>query len=248
MWNLTWRNVKGRYAQSALGLGWVLVQPLVTLAIFVLVFGRVVQVPVPGGVPYVLFAFSGLVPWLYFSAAMVGAAQSVMSEAQMLTKVYFPRLILPLSNVMARLVDLGAMLAVLLVLMLLYGWVPGPSALVMVPLLVAVMTACALGVGMGLSAMAVQYRDVAHALVFLAQVWMYLSPVIYPVSLVPERYRLIFGLNPMVGVLSGFRSSLLGDTAMPWDLVAEAAVVSLLLLVAGALYFRRSERLFADVA
>lgn len=248
LWNLTWRNIRGRYAQSALGVGWVLILPLVTLAIFSLVFGRVVRVPVPGGVPYSLFAFCGLVPWMYFSSAMSGAAGSIVNEASILTKVYFPRLILPLSNVVSRLVDLGAMALVLAAMMAWHRMAPRPESVVVIPLLVAIMTACALGVGLWLSAMAVQYRDVAHALTFLAQIWMYLSPVLYPASLVPERYRLIYALNPMVGVISGFRSCLLGEPAMPWDQIAIGGAVSAFFLVTGALYFRRSERLFADVA
>jgi lipopolysaccharide transport system permease protein len=247
-WNLTWRNIKGRYAQSALGLGWMLVQPLVTLLIFSLVFGRVVRIEVPGGAPYSLFAFCGLVPWLFFSSSLQAASFSIMSEAQILSKIYFPRLILPLSNVVGRLVDLGLMVLVLAVLMAWHGVVPQPSAVVLVPLLAAIATACALGVGLWLSAMAVQYRDVALGLGFLIQIWMYLSPVFYPASLVPGRYRLIYSLNPLVGVISGFRSCLLGDPAMPWDQIAMAAVVSLFFLVTGAFYFRRSERLFADVA
>lgn len=248
LWNLTWKNVKGRYAQSALGLGWVLVQPLVTLLIFSVIFGRVVRIPVPGGKPYALFAFCGLVPWMYFSAALMAAATSVLYEVGVITKVYFPRLILPLANILSRLIDLAAMLLVLALLLAWYRIMPQPSAVVLIPLLVLIATACALGLGLWLAAMAVQYRDVAHALGFLIQIWMYLSPVLYAASAVPKRYQLIYSLNPMVGVISGFRSCLLGDPAMPWDQITVAAVVSLFFLVTGAFYFRRSERLFADVA
>jgi lipopolysaccharide transport system permease protein len=248
LWNLTWRNIKGRYAQSALGMGWVLVQPLVSLMIYSLIFGRVVRIKPPGGIPYAVYAFCGLVPWLYFSGAMSAAAGSILGSTQLITKVYFPRLVLPLSNVLGRLIDLGATLLVLAVLMAWHGIVPRPSAIVVLPMLVIIATAAALGVGLCLAAMAVQYRDVAHSLGFLVQIWMYLSPVVYPASFVPERYRLIYALNPMVGVISGFRAVLLRNPAIPWDQIAIAAVVSLLLLVGGAFYFRRSERLFADVA
>lgn len=248
LWFLTWRNVKGRYAQSALGLGWVVVQPLLTLAVFGLVFGLVVRVPTPGKTPYLLFAFCGLVPWTFFSGAMMGAASSLISEAQLLSKVYFPRLILPLTQVIGRLIDLGAMLVLLAVLLAWYGYAPRPETVVVLPLLVLTMTACALGVGLWLSSLAIQYRDVAHALGFLAQLWMYLSPVVYPASLVPERYQLLYGLNPMVGIISGFRACLLGVPVMPWEQIGQSVGISVLLLVTGALFFRRSERLFADVA
>jgi lipopolysaccharide transport system permease protein len=247
-WNLTWRNIKGRYAQSALGLGWMLVQPLMTLLIFSVVFGRVVKIEVPGGGPYSLFAFCGLVPWMYFSSALLAASLSVKSEASVISKIYFPRMILPLSNVMGRLIDLGATLLVLAIMMAWHGAAPRPSAIVLVPLLTVIMTACALGLGLLLAAMAVQYQDVALGLGFLIQIWMYLSPVLYPASLVPDRYQMIYSLNPMVGVISGFRSCLLGYPGFPWDQIAVAAAVSLFFLVTGAFYFRRSERLFADVA
>ena len=248
LWNLTWRNVKGRYAQSALAVGWVLVQPLAMLAIFTVVFGRVVGIEVPGGAPYSLFAFCGLVPWLFFSTSLVGASNSLVSESYILTKVYFPRLILPLSNVLARLIDLGAMLAILGGMMVWFGFAPRPSAAWMLPVLIVTMTACVLGLGLWLSAMAVQYRDVAHALSLITQLWMYATPVFYPESLIPAKHRLLYGLNPMVGVIAGFRSCLLGEPSTPWDLMGLAMGVSLCLLVTGTLYFRRSERLFADVA
>lgn len=248
LWNMTWRGIKGRYAQSALGLGWILVQPLATLLIYSFVFGRVVRIPVPGGAPYPVFVFCGMVPWLFFSGAMTAAGNSVVSGAAILTKVYFPRLILPLSNILSRLVDLMATLLVLGLLLAWYGVVPRPSAVVVLPVLVLIATAAALGVGLWLSAMAVQYRDVAHAMTFLAQIWMYMSPVIYPAEMVGEKYQLVYALNPMVGVISGFRSCLLGNPAMPWAQIAIGAAVSLVLLVTGAMYFRRCERLFADVA
>lgn len=247
LWNLAWRSIKGRYAQSALGLGWMLVQPLITLLIFTIVFGRVVRIKPPGGGPYAAFVFCGMVPWLYFSGALVAASGSLVAEAQVLSKVYFPRLILPLSSVLGRLLDLGITFAVLLVLLAGFGIVPRPAALVMVPALTLVMTAAVLGAGLGLSALAIQYRDVAHALAFLTQIWMYLSPVFYPVEFVPDRFRLLYGLNPMVGVIQGFRSCLLGTGPTPWGLIAEGTAVALVFLAAGALYFRRSERLFADV-
>jgi homopolymeric O-antigen transport system permease protein len=248
LWNLIWRNIKGRYAQSALGLGWVVVQPLLTLLIFGLVFGRVVRIRPPGDAPYLLFVFCGLVPWTYFSSAMMAAAGSLISEINLFTKVYFPRLILPLTQVFSRMVDLAAMLLMLAGLTAWFGYVPRLESVVVLPLLMLTATISALGVGFWLAALAVQYRDIAHAMGFLVQIWMYLSPVIYPASLVPERYQLLYGLNPMVGVISGFRACILGVPAMPWIQIVESVVISVLCLVAGALFFRRTERVFADVA
>jgi lipopolysaccharide transport system permease protein len=246
-WFQSWRNVKGRYAQSALGLGWVVVQPLLTLLTFTLIFGRVIRIPTPGGTPYILFVFCGMVPWNYFSGAMNAAATSLISEAYVLSKVYFPRLILPLTQVVARLVDLFATLGLLLLLGVFYGVVPRPESLVILPLALLIASACALGVGLWLASLAIQYRDVAHIIGFLAQIWMYLSPVVYSASRIPDRYQWLYGLNPMVGVIEAFRSCMLGIPAMPWGALAEGAAVSAVLLVTGALYFRRCEQFFADV-
>lgn len=246
-WNLMWRNFKGRYAQSALGVGWVVVQPTLTLLIFSMIFGRVVRIPAPGGTPYILFAFCGVVPWSYFSGAWMAAASSLVSEAALFSKVYFPRLILPLTQVFCRLVDLGIMTTILLGVLLAYRQVPRPESLIMIPFLILVMTACAIGVGLWLSSLAVQYRDAAHIIGFLGQIWMYLSPVVYPASRVPERYQFLYSMNPMVGVIGGFRACFLGIPNMPWVPIIQATVISLLILVTGALYFRRTERIFADV-
>jgi len=241
------REVRGRYAQSALGFGWTFVQPVATALVFTVVFGRLAGVRADGGVPYGLFAFSGLVLWTYFAGALMSAVNSLTQNAAMLDKVYFPRLILPLAAVAAKLVDLAIAGLLLGAVMAWSGVMPGP-AILLLPALLAVMVLAALGAGLWLGALAVQYRDVAYGLNFAVQVLMYLSPVIYPAGLIPARYRLLYGLNPMAGVIEGCRSALLGTPPLPWDLILPGAATTALMLVTGLLYFRRRERVFADVA
>jgi lipopolysaccharide transport system permease protein len=243
---LTLRAIKARYAQSALGLGWAIVQPITTVLVFTLVFGRVARIGSDGH-PYMLFAFCGLVPWNFFSHALSAAATSLTGNAQMLSKIYFPRLILPLTAVTTRLVDLAITLVMLAVMMPCFGYAPRPEAAVLLPLAIVVAMAAALGVGLWLSALAVQYRDVSYGLGFLIQIAMYLSPVIYSISRVPPRYWLTYSINPMAGVIAAFRAGLLGDP-MHWDAFLVGSAVTAVLLVTGALYFRRRERVFADVA
>jgi lipopolysaccharide transport system permease protein len=239
------REVRGRYAQSALGFGWTFVQPVVTTLVFAVVFGRLAGVRSDGR-PYVLFAFCGLVLWTYHSGALLAAVNSLTQNATMLDKVYFPRLILPLSAVAAKLIDLAVTGVLLAAMMAWYGVVPGP-AVVLLPALLALMVLATLGAGLWLGALAVQYRDVAYGLGFAVQVLMYLSPVIYPASLIPTRYRTLYGLNPMAGVIEGTRAALLGVPPVPWDLILPGAATTALLLVSGLLYFHRRERIFADV-
>jgi lipopolysaccharide transport system permease protein len=243
---LTWRGIKGRYAQSALGIGWAVVQPMATALVFTVVFGRLAGVA-SDGLPYMLFAFCGLVPWTYFSAAMTAAANSLTTNANMLSKVYFPRLIFPLAEIAAKLVDLAVASAVLVLVLVWYQILPG-AGLAMLPVLLLIMLATALGMGLWLSALAVQYRDVAYGLNFAVQLMMYLSPVVYPASNVPEAYRWLYGLNPMAGVIEGFRAALLATPDMPWDLLLPGSLVAAALLITGVFFFRRMERLFADVA
>lgn len=247
LWFLVYRNLKARYVQSSLGLGWVVIQPLVTLVIFTLVFGRVVRIEPPGGAPFSVFVFVGLVSWQFFSGAMTTAGTSIYGESSVVSKVYFPRLILPLSVVLSRLVDLMVSMVLLLALMAFNGLLPPPKALVIVPALILLVTCLALGVGLWLSALAVQYRDVAYSMNFMAQIWMYLSPIFYSPEMVPQRFQVYYGLNPMVGIITGLRSGLLDYPPFPWRLVAQSAAITAIVLVSGALYFRRSERLFADV-
>lgn len=246
LWFLTWRSVKVLYAQSAIGIGWAVIQPVASMIIFSIVFGRFAGIE-SDGVPYAIFSFAALVPWTYFSNALLEAANSLISQSQVITKVYFPRVILPASGVLAKLVDFSIAMTVLGALMLWFGILPTINV-VYLPLLVLMMVASAAGLGMWLTAMAIQYRDVKHALTFVVQLMMYASPVVYPTSLVPERFQTLYALNPMVGVIEGFRAALLGTRPMPWNWIAIGCLSSAVLLVSGLFYFRRQERIFADVA
>ena len=241
-----WREIKVRYAQSVLGAGWALLQPMLAMAVFSLIFGRFARLP-SDGVPYPVFTLAALVPWTYFSTAVTAAGNSLVGNPELLTKVYFTRLALPFAPVLAGLLDFSIAFLLLLAMMLAYGLLPGAAAL-LVPLTVLPVVLTAAGVGCWLSALNVQYRDVKHATPFLIQLWLYGSPIVYPMSLVPEEYRTIYALNPMAGAIEGLRAALLGT---PWPEPAVLGVsggVALLLFVSGLVYFRRTERIFADVA
>ncbi len=252
---LVWRSVKIRYAQSAIGIGWAVIQPVLSMVMFTVIFGNLVKVSSEGA-PYAVFSFVALVPWTYFANAVTESTGSLLSNAGMISKVYFPRLILPLSAVAAKLVDFSIAMTLLMGLMMWYGIWP-TVGVVMLPPLVLLMMLTAAGLGMWLTALAIQYRDVQHAIGFVVQLLMYAAPVVYPASLINERYemfgsvinlQLLYALNPMVGVIEGFRSALLGTRPMPWDFLAVGTGVSVLVAVTGLLYFRRREHLFADVA
>jgi lipopolysaccharide transport system permease protein len=243
---LTLRSVKTRYSQSVIGVGWAVIQPLFSMLVFTVVFGKLAKVATDG-VPYALFSFTALVPWTYFSNALTDSTASLISNAGMLSKVYFPRLILPISAVAAKLVDFSIALLMLFALMVVYRVAP-TGGVVVLPLLILIMVLVAAGAGMWLTALAIQYRDVSYAMTFLVQLLMYAAPVVYPASLVPARYRLLYSVNPMVGVIEGFRSALLGTRPMPWAMIAIGGGTSVLLVISGALYFRSKERVFADVA
>lgn len=243
---LVWRSIRVRYAQSALGVGWAIIQPVFTMLVFNVIFGSLMNVE-SDGAPYAIFSFVALVPWTYFSNALTGATESLVTEANMISKIYFPRMILPLTAVLARLVDFAIAMVLLAGLLVWYQTVPNIGVL-MLPVLIAMMMATAAGMGMWLTAMAVQYRDIKHAMSFGVQLLMYLAPVVYPVSVIPEQYQLVYALNPMVGVIEGFRSAFLGSVEMPWDLMAIGAGSAFVLLASGAWYFRKTERIFADVA
>lgn len=243
---LVWRSVKVRYAQSVIGIGWAVVQPVFSMLVFSIIFGKLARID-SDGVPYAVFSFAALVPWTYFSNALTDGTASLVTNANMISKVYFPRLILPLSAVAAKLVDFGIAMLLLFGLMAWYGIVPGPGVL-MLPVLVALMMLTAAGLAAWLTALAVQYRDVQHAMGFVVQLLMYAAPVVYPASLIPERYRLWYALNPMVGVIEGFRSALLSSRPMPWDMLAVGGLSALAIAATGLLYFRRREHVFADVA
>jgi lipopolysaccharide transport system permease protein len=241
---LALRDVKVRYKQTALGVAWVLLQPLLAMGIFTIVFGQ--RGLTTDGVPYPLFVVSALVPWFYFSNATSGASGSVVGNTQLISKVYFPRLAIPLAAVLANLVDLSIGLILELVLLAAFG-VGFSWQLLTIPLLVIVVVLTALGVSVWLSALDVQYRDVRYAVPFLVQVWLFATPVIYSAGDVPERWRWLLSLNPMRGVIEGFRWALLGMGEFPATALAISVLIVVVLLSTGLLYFRRMERTFADV-
>ena len=243
---LIWRQIKVRYAQSAIGFGWAIIQPLFSMVLFTVIFGRLAQIE-SDGAPYALFSLAALLPWTYFSNAITDGVSSLVSEANMIRKIYFPRLLLPLSAVAAKLVDFAIAALMMVILMGVYQYLPPPTILLL-PVVMGIMIATASGVSIWLTALAVQYRDVKHAMSFLVQLAMYASPVVYPASLIPEQYRLLYAMNPMVGVIEGFRAGLLGTRPMPWDLLAVGAITAAILLVTGLAFFRHKEKIFADVA
>ncbi len=242
---LVWRDIKGRYAQSVLGIGWAIVQPVMAMLVFTVIFGNLAQIQ-SDGIPYSIFSYTGLVAWTYYSNAVTDSTSSLVTNANMLQKIYFPRLVLPLSAVLARMVDFGISFGILVVMMAWYGIPPTWWALAL-PFLVVVLVMSAAGLGMFLGAMAVQYRDVKHAMSFAIRLLMYAAPVVYPLSYIPEKYRLAYALNPMVGVVEGFRASILGTTAMPWDVIAVSSLSAVFTFLGGAWYFRKKEHVFADV-
>ena len=246
---LVWRDVKVRYKQTLLGVLWVILQPLVSMAIYTVLFGILLKVP-SGDVPYPVFAFAGLLPWSYFASSLNRSSTSLVSSSHLIAKVYFPRLVIPLSGVLSSLVDLGVSLVVLVGVMVVFRVAPTAGVLVL-PLLILLAMITALGFGLWLSALNVRYRDVNYLLPFLVQVWMYLTPVVYGINLIPERYRFLLALNPMTGVVEGFRWALLGRRLdYAWavgPLFAVSVAIALVVLVSGAYFFRTTERSFADI-
>jgi lipopolysaccharide transport system permease protein len=244
---LTWRDIKVRYKQTMLGVLWVIIQPLVMMLIFTLLFGRLAGLAQwTGGIPYPIFAFAGLLPWTFFASAVTNSSNSLIGSTHLITKIYFPRMIIPAAAVAAALLDFALAFVILAALMIYYG-IGVTWTILLLPALVALVTLFSLGVGVILSALNVKYRDVRHALPFVVQIWMFVSPVIYPTTMVPERWRWALGLNPMTGIIEGFRTALLGRAAVDWSLLAISAVVTLVLLICSAFAFRRMETSFADV-
>jgi lipopolysaccharide transport system permease protein len=242
---LVWRDVKVRYKQTLIGAAWAILQPLLTVVIFTLFFGRLAKIP-SDGLPYPVFALAAMLPWSYFSQAITRSGESLVGSSHLISKVYFPRLIIPISAAVAPLVDFAISFVLLLGLMAWYGIVPTWGVLAL-PLFVLLTLFTALTIGLWLSALNVRYRDIRYAIPFLTQIWMFVSPVIYPISLIPERWRLLYSLNPMAGVIEGFRWALLGKESPDFRVIALSAAVVIVLLFTGAAYFKRMERTFADV-
>jgi len=242
---LTWRDISIRYKQTVLGTAWAVVQPVLTMVIFTIFFGRLAGVP-SEGVPYPLFSFAALLPWQYFSTSLGNAANSLVNNSNLLSKVYFPRLIIPIVSLLTPVVDFVIALLVLLVMMAFYRVAPTWNV-VWLPAFMALAVVTALGAGLWFAAMNVRYRDVRHIVPVLVQFGLFVSPVAYPSRLVPERWRLLYALNPMAGVIEGFRWALLGTDSAPGPLIAVSSVVAVVLLVTGLFYFRYTEKTFADV-
>ena len=242
---LVWRDIKVRYKQTALGAAWAIIQPVGTMLVFSLFFGRLAKIP-SDGIPYPLFAFCALVPWTFFAYGLTQASDSLVGSGNLIKKVYFPRLVIPLSGVLSGVVDFCLAFVVLLGMMLFYGVLPSLN-IFFLPALLLLALVTALGVGLWLSALNVQYRDVRYVLPFLVQFWMFATPIAYPSSLLSPKWRTVYAINPMVGVVEGFRWALLRTGSAPTGMLAVSSAVAILTLVGGAYYFRRMEKMFADV-
>ena len=242
---LTWRDVKVRYKQTVIGVFWAVLQPFLTMVIFTILFGRLAKIS-SDNIPYPVFSYSGLLPWTFFASAINLAGLSLVSNANMIAKIYFPRLLMPAAAVLAATLDFCIAFIVLLVMMLYYGITPGLATFAL-PLFLALAIFTALGISLWLAALNVKYRDIRYVIPFLTQVWMFLTPVLYPSSMIPPKWRLIYGINPMSGVVEGFRWSLLGTEKAPGAMILVSVGVVVLLFVGGIFYFRRMESQFADV-
>jgi lipopolysaccharide transport system permease protein len=242
---LVWRDVKVRYKQTVLGAAWAILQPFLTMVVFSIFFGRLAKVP-SDGIPYPIFAYTALLPWQLFAHALSESGNSLVANQQLITKVYFPRLVIPISAVLAGLVDFVIAFVVLLAMMFYYGIVP-TIAILTLPLFIMFAVATALAAGLWLSALNVEYRDVRYTIPFLTQFWLFATPIAYSSSLVPERWRTLYGLNPMAGVVEGFRWALLGRSGGMGSLVVVSVLAVGLMLLGGLIYFRRMERTFADI-
>ncbi len=242
---LTWRDLKVRYKQTVLGAAWAIIQPFFTMVVFSLFFGKLARVP-SDGIPYPIFSYAALVPWSFFAHGLSESSNSLVGSANLIRKVYFPRLVVPISSVVSGVVDFLLALVVLLGMMLYFRIVPTANV-VWLPLLLLLAFVTALGVGLWLSALNVQYRDVRYTIPFLVQAWMFATPIAYPSSLLDEPWRSVYGLNPMAGVVEGFRWALLGTETAPGPMILISSLAALLLLISGAFYFRRMEKTFADI-
>lgn len=242
---LTWRDVKVRYKQTILGAAWAILQPVLTMVVFSLFFGRLAALP-SDEVPYPVFSYAALVPWFFFANGVTASANSLVGSSRLITKVYFPRLVVPISAVLSNIPDFILAFIVLLGMMLYYGYVPTVNV-VWLPLLLALAFVTAIGIGLWLSAMNVQFRDIRYVVPFMVQLWLFATPIAYPTSIVPETLRPLYALNPLVGVVEGFRWALLDTDTAPEPIILISAVVAVAVLLGGLLYFRRMEDTFADV-
>jgi len=242
---LVWRDVKVRYKQTVLGAAWAIIQPFFTMVVFSLFFGKLAKIP-SDGMPYPIFSYAALVPWTFFANGLNQASHGMVTHANLIKKIYFPRLAIPIAKVLAGVVDFVLAFVVLVGMMLAYGIAPTPNVL-WLPLFLLLALVTSLGVGFWLAAMNVQFRDVGYTVPFLTQFWMFATPIVYSSSLLPEPWRTLYGVNPMAGVVEGFRWALLDTNTAPGPIVIVSSLVALALLVSGAFYFRRMERTFADV-
>jgi lipopolysaccharide transport system permease protein len=242
---LIWRDVKVRYKQTVLGIGWAILQPFLTMVVFSIFFGNLGKIP-SDGIPYPIFAFAALLPWQIFANALSSSSTSLVSDQSLITKVYFPRLIVPVAAVLVGLVDFAISFIILLGMMIYYRLFPTAAAFAL-PLFLALALVTALAVGLWLSALNVQYRDVRYTIPFLTQFWLFITPIAYPVSLVPEQWRILYSLNPMVGVVEGFRWALFGQGKSLDATILLSVVIAVVLLIGGIFYFRQMEKTFADV-
>ena len=242
---LTWRDVKIRYKQTALGIAWAVIQPMLTMLVFSLFFGKLAKVP-SDGIPYPIFSYAALVPWTFFANGLTQSSNSLVSNANLIRKVYFPRLAIPVSTVLSGVIDFIISFVVLIGMMLYYGMLP-TGQVIWLPFLLLLSFVTSLGVSLWLSALNVEYRDVRYVVPFIVQFWMFATPIAYPSSLLSEPWRTLYGVNPMVGVTEGFRWALLGTQTAPGSIIVVSSFVALLVLVGGAFYFRRMEKSFADI-
>ncbi len=242
---LIWRDIKVKYKQTALGVAWAIIQPLFTMVVFSLFFGGLAKIP-SDGIPYPIFSFAALVPWSFFANGLTQSSNSIVGSAHLISKVYFPRLTIPVASVMGGIIDFMLSFLMLLGMMLFYGIYPTYN-IIWLPLLIVLALITALGVGLWLSALNAEYRDVRYIVPFITQFWMLATPIAYPSSLLPEPWRMIYGINPMAGVVEGFRWALLKTNTAPGPIIIVSSVAALVILVTGAFYFRRMEKTFADI-
>ena len=243
---LTWRDIKIKYKQTVFGIAWAILQPFLTMVVFSIFFGRFTKVP-SDGIPYPVFVYIGLLPWSFVSSALSRSGNSLIASSNLITKVYFPRVIIPLSASISVLIDFFFASTILVGMMFFYNFIPDIYGIIMVPVLILLTLIVAVGSGLWLSALSVEYRDFQYVIPFLVQIWMFTTPVIYPLTIFPDKYRWILSLNPMGGIIDAFRASILGHQPMNWNLLIISSGIGLLIFFTGLIYFRKAEHSFADV-